>query len=525
MAGTFVIGEKKIRPGTYFRRTTDGSVSTAGAVNGITAAMFAANWGPLNKEFDLDVSMQNELSDYYGNGTAILKEAFKGGATTIRAVRIGSDDGEVSKIILKGTKTVTKVIEVENLDGDVDEVFDGDDDVDDDLDDDGGTTNTETSTTPATNITTETTTETVVFDAVEISAAYVGDRAFTASIRTNLITEQRQLVIYEGTEIFAQVNFTAGNNEASNLVAAMKSNKNFNARLIEDGTLNDITQVNMEGGKNPSVYVMSYDKGSNVLERYKWNCLIADSDDAAVIGILDAFADQSYEMGHLGMVCVGGKSSQAFEDRINFASTFNDEKMVYVLNGWLGNDDKKYEGYLAAARIGGMISSFEANTSITHNVISGAAELIEPLTNGEITKAEQKGCLVLSLNDSDQVQIDSAINTLITPSAEMDEGWKKIRRTKCRFELMDRVNSTVDKLVGRINNDQNGRQTIIAAAQSVINEMVRENKLMFGSYVHEDDGHPAEGDSAWFILDILDIDSAEHIYLTYRFRFGQSFDE
>ena len=172
-----------------------------------------------------------------------------------------------------------------------------------------------------------------------------------------------------------------------------------------------------------------------------------------------------------------------------------------------------------------MVSSFEANTSITHDVISGATELIEPLTNGEIIKAEQKGCLVLSLNDSDQVQIDSAINTLVTPDANMDEGWKKIRRTKTRFELMDRVNSTVDKLIGKINNDQDGRQTIIAAAQSVINEMVREKKLMFGSYVYEDDGHPAEGDSAWFILDILDIDSAEHIYLTYRFRFGQSFDE
>ena len=106
MAGTFIIGEKKVRPGQYYRRFTDGGVETSGANNGVLAALFKSNWGPLNKEFDLDVSMRNNLSDYYGNGTEILKEGFIGGATTIRAVRIGSDDGEVSKLIIKGTKEV-----------------------------------------------------------------------------------------------------------------------------------------------------------------------------------------------------------------------------------------------------------------------------------------------------------------------------------------------------------------------------------------------------------------------------------
>ena len=171
-------------------------------------------------------------------------------------------------------------------------------------------------------------------------------------------------------------------------------------------------------------------------------------------------------------------------------------------------------------RIGGMIAAFEANTSLTHNVITNAVSLIEPLTNGEIIKAETKGCLVLTLNDSDQVWIDSAINTLVTPDATMDEGWKKIRRTKTRFELMDRVDSTCEKLVGNINNDTDGRQTIMATAQKVINAMIEEKKLMSGSTVYEDPGNPAEGDSAWFKLAIDDIDSVEKIYLTYQFRFA-----
>ena len=82
-----------------------------------------------------------------------------------------------------------------------------------------------------------------------------------------------------------------------------------------------------------------------------------------------------------------------------------------------------------------------------------------------------------------------------------------------------------DRLVGFVNNDVNGRATVIAAAQKIINEMIAENKLVFGSYVEEDAGHPPEADSAWFLLHILDLDSLEKIYLTYVFRYGQTFDE
>lgn len=489
MAGTFTIGERKTRPGVYYRRTNGGNVSTAGANNGVLACIFQSNWGELNKEVDLDVTMRNNLSDYFGDYTEILREGFIGGATTIRAVRVGGDDGEVSKIILKGTKTV---------------------EVDDDLDD-----STDTSTTSAT----------VEIDAVEISAAYVGDRKFTASVRTNLITDQRELLIYSGVEIFSRITFESGENEAENLVSAITSNENFDARLLENGKLNDITQAELTGGKNPTVTVSSYDKGTNVLERFKWNCIVADSDSPAVAEVLSSFVSQSYETGHLGFFCVGGKSSQDLDARIQIAAAYNDEKGVYVLNGWKGIDGTIFEGWLAAARIGGMIAAFPCETSLTHNVIDNALELIEPLTNGEIIKAEQKGCLVLSLNDYDQVWIDSAINTLVTTDATMDAGWKKIRRTKTRFELMDRVNTTHDELIGNINNDADGRATVIAAANAIINEMVAEKKLLQGSYCFEDTAHPAEGDSAWFTLAILDIDSLEHIYLTYEFRFGQSFDE
>lgn len=469
MSGIFTIGEKKVRPGVYYRRENSGGVETAGAVNGVAAVLFQADWGPLNEEFDMDSTMQNNVADYYGTaeGTKLIKEAYKGGATTIRAVRIGGDDGTAATIDLNDAQDTPK-------------------------------------------------------KAVTITAAYPGARAFTVSVRTNLITERRMVTIYDGTEIFESFTFDAGAAEPQNLAEAMAASKNFVCKVAEGATgpLANITQQAMTGGKNPTVKTENYEKGTDVLERCKWNAIMADTDDAAVQLLLQNFVVQSYQTGHLGFTVLAGKSSQDLTERMTTAASYNDEKIVYVLNGWVGSDDTRYDGWLSAARIGGMVAAFESNTSITHNVITNAVKLTEPLTNGEIIKAEGKGCLVLTMNDDDQVWIDSAINTLVTPDATMDEGWKKIRRTKTRFELMDRVDSSCEKLVGNVNNDTDGRQTIMATAQKVINEMVGEKKIMLGSTVYEDQDNPAQGDSAWFKLAIDDIDSAEKIYLTYQFRFA-----
>ena len=469
MSGTFTIGEKKVRPGAYFRRENRGGVEVVGATNGIVAAVFQSNWGPINTEFDMDQTMLNNISDYYGSGTGpdILKQAFIGGAVTIRAVRVGGDDGVAPSVTLKNA--------TEN--------------------------------------------------AVTLTAAYPSDRAFTVSVRTNLITDQRQLVIYDGTDIFETFSFDAGTNEPQNLVAALASSKNFVAKLVSDsitGPLADVTQATMTGGKNPTVTTDSYSKGTDVLERYKWNVLISDSNDAAVHLLLQSFAQTSYNDGHLGMITIAGKKTQDFDERIRLAASYNDEKVTYVLSGWKGSDDKEYDGYLAAARIGGMIAYQPSNSGLTHTVIKNAVELLEPLTNGEIIKAEQKGCIVLTLNDDDQVWIDSAINTLVTPDADQDEGWKKIRRTKCRFELMDRINSTIDKYVGKVNNDADGRATIVATGQKVLNQMIGEKKLFDGAVMREDTNYTAEGDSCWFVIEADDIDSAEHIYMAYRYRFSEN---
>ncbi len=193
--------------------------------------------------------------------------------------------------------------------------------------------------------------------------------------------------------------------------------------------------------------------------------------------------------------------------------------MNYVLNAWVDEQGTEIDGYQTAARIAGMIGAASANVSLTHTVISGFTGILEKLTNTKMALAEKMGCIVLSCNKAKQVWIDNAINTLVTPADNQDEGFKKIRRVKTRFELIRRVNATADGLIGKIDNDNNGRATVISQIQGVGDSMREEGKLI-ACAVTESGAYKADGDSAWFDIDVIDKDSMEHIYLTFLFRFS-----
>ncbi len=89
---------------------------------------------------------------------------------------------------------------------------------------------------------------------------------------------------------------------------------------------------------------------------------------------------------------------------------------------------------------------------------------------------------------------------------------------------MRRVIVAMDELVGRVDNDSNGRSTVIKNMQDVADAMVEEEKLVFCK-VTESEGYGDEVDSAWFDIAVVDKDSMEHTYLTFKFQFSSSSEE
>lgn len=463
MAGYFIPGEVKIRPGAYFNVDKIGDDGGFGAIDGVVAVIFKADFGPINSVTVLE--RDENYADFYGNGgtTDAIREAIAGGAKKIIACRVGGTGGSAATASLTaGTGTV------------------------------------------------------------KITAKHFGAMDLSVTVRDKLTdSDRKECIIYTGTTEFERVNFAKGDDEVAALVEAFSKSKNFVAEGQEsaEGVITNVSQVAFTAGENPVTATGDYSKAFTEVEKYFFNTICVDTEDTAVHALLAAFLERIYEEGQFGIGVVAEKTTKDLEERMEAAEGFDAENMVYVLNSKVSTNDATLEGYQTAALIAGLIAATPANQSVTHTEIERYVTLGELLTNTQVVKAEQRGCLVLSVSPDDKVWIDSGINTLINPADNKDAGWKKIRRVKTRYELLYRANAQADALVGKVDNDVNGRSTIIAKLQKICNDMVQEGKLVQAT-VTENSTYVADTDNCYFDFDVIDKDSAEHIYLFYKFRFS-----
>lgn len=465
MAGYFSVGEEKIRPGAYFNVQKKGEENTYGAVDGVVAVLFKSSFGPLGTVSVIE--REDGYEQIYGDAgtTDTLREALYGGAQKLIACRVGNGGTAASVSLTAATGTV------------------------------------------------------------KMEAKYPGKMEFSVTVREKLSDSTRkECIIYTGTQEFEKVAFPAGEDEAKALVDAFASSKNFTVTLEGEGAAGVVTNVSQTAfttGTDPTVSNADYSKALEEVEKYYFNTICIDTEDKGVQELVSAFLDRIYEAGQFGIAVLAEKDTQDLEERMTAAAKFDKENVVYVLNAKVKAKEVALEGYQVAALVAGMIAACPSNQSLTHTVIERYTEIEELLTNTQLEKAIQNGCMALYYNADNKVSIDSAINTLIHPDENHDEGWKKIRRVKTRYELLYRCNIQADAMVGKVDNDVNGRATITAKLQKICNDMVNEGKLVSAT-VKESASPAAYGDSCWFDIDVIDKDSAERIYLTYYFRFSTS---
>lgn len=106
MAGTYMLGETKVRPGSYFNIQKKGDGPASGAKNGIVGILFKSDWGPLNQA--VEVSVDDGYENIFGTGgtTDAIGLAFEGGAITAICCRVGNGGTEGNvKLKLKGGET------------------------------------------------------------------------------------------------------------------------------------------------------------------------------------------------------------------------------------------------------------------------------------------------------------------------------------------------------------------------------------------------------------------------------------
>ena len=335
----------------------------------------------------------------------------------------------------------------------------------------------------------------------------------------------KEMIVLENTTEKERITFQSGENEIDNFLEATKQSNYFVFSKIEhyqgNAGLSEVGQTDFTAGTNPTITNESYSNAFTLLEPYVFNTICVDTENIAVHTLLTAFIQKIYQNGNiLPFAVIGESTSVPFETRLAHAKAINSYNVVYVGGGAVDTLGQPLEGIRATARIAGMVASTPSNQSLTHKVVTGMTDVMEMLTNSQYEQSIDAGMVTFSTSSSGNVWIESAVTTLNMPQGEDDEGWKKIKRTKIRKELMNRASATVEPLIGNINNDGDGRATVLIAIGKLLQLLFVEGKLLDGGYIEVDKNNLPEGDSAWFNIYADDIDSLEKLYFVYKFRYS-----
>jgi hypothetical protein len=455
----YTAGETKVRPGVYQRYSNVGGSVIAGALNGVCAIVIQADWGTLNSVTVHESSAS--VKETYGTGGTVDKvlQMFKGGASKVYVCRVGT----------------------------------------------GGTSGSEK------------------LGAVTVSSKYPGTRSLGVKIAVDLVDSTiKHCYVLDGVTQLEKFDFAASSTDERDAFIAAVANSAY-ITATEESSAGTVTGSVTLTGTNPTVNTESYEDGCSALEPYDYNVLAFDTATAAYNNILQTYIDEIYKTGKLIIGIVGeetiGSGKVDFDTRCTHAAAFNDEKIVYMGSGWYDSENNLIDGADAVCYVAGVISATPSTQGIVHTVVKGAVDTVDKLTNAQHEKAINSGMLTLSINSSGQVWFDAGINTLITPSAEQDEGWKKIRRVKTRFELLNRMDASLAPKVGKVNCNADGIADLIQTGNGVLAAMCAEGKIT-SNYSIECEKY--SGDSAWFTISVIDIDSLEKIYLHYQFRYSEA---
>ena len=457
----FKLGEQKARPGVFVRWYNDGGYAKYSRALGVGAAVVKANWGPLNKLITVESGEEVKAKVGTGLGADVIKQIFEGGAIFVHTVRIGT----------------------------------------------GGT--------PATVALTAATASTV-----ELTTLYPTSRKFSVTVREALDPTKKELLVFEGTRQIESITFDAEGNEASALVVAVNDSSEYLKATTEaDGVVEAVTSEQLTGGADPTATAEDYTTAFAKTETKFYDSITVDSEDSVVHASLHAFVRRKIREGYRMTMFVGEKSSVDFETRKSHAKAFNDFDVGYIGNG-VETTTGVIEGATAAARVMGEFISGSYKSSLTGRTITGGIGIAGELTANEYNEAATNGMMVFSLNADGIPQIDYGINTLVSLGEDEDEGWKKFRRVRTRYELIDRITVMISKaMANNIDNSHDDRQFVITLANGVIGEMTREGGLASGEMI-VDPAYKPEGDSAWFKFDnLVDLDGLEKAYLAFGFQY------
>lgn len=463
----------EIRPGVYSTIVSAGPGEVPNpAPLGSVGTPIRAHWGPLGVA--VEVTGVAEVETLYGTGlgTEVPKNAIRGGAASAFVYRVGTG----------GVKAT------DNLD------------------------------------------DSAALAVLQIDAKHPGDVDLGYIVRDDPadIAGKGQLLLYVDGLQREVWGFAKGTNEIDTLLAGMAVSGTDDAthatgsRLVDvtklapgSGTLARVpTMAPLSGGTDPTVANGDYTTAFAAMEGVDVGAVVSDSETPAVHAALRTQVAQWVAASRFIFGFVGEPTSVALATRATNARALNHEAMAYVGSDGYDAGDILHDGAEAAAINAGQFVGGDLSQSLTWKPVPSINRLGEVLSPSQIETAILSGMLVWSRSEQSRTpQVESGINTLTTLSGAQDAGWKKLKRSRVRYEAIRLARLSVVPMIGNAPNDEPGRDMLISRINHGMNPLIADRLLLSAVATIMS----WSGDQVRVRLELADIDSIERVYLNISF--------
>ena len=312
-----------------------------------------------------------------------------------------------------------------------------------------------------------------------------------------------------GTVAIPLLTYTGGSATAKTIYTV--ENETDATTLFGANNIQSIKFALSGGAKEVLVYTMpaspttaDYADMRAAFDAYDFNVFVLDGEanDTEQANTKTWVAQNRDDGKHFMAVFGGDSTDDADPTAGNTRSTTNaDDYIVNLITGVV-IDGTSYSSAQYSPYIAGLIAGTAINASTTYAQVN-ADDVTKRLTNAQIKAALQAGSLVL-VNDGSKVKVEQGITT----------SKKKIRTIRARQAVSTDITKTAaDSYIGKIDNNEDGQASLIAAVKAYLETLQAENVLT-GPVVAIDPQYQSVGDTVYLVISYVEVDSMERIFLT-----------
>ena len=483
------------RPGTFVNFGSRAQALIRGGLTGVVAATVKAGWGPTDRVVPIttlsemtryfssseelfDTSLTDDISNRY-NAPFIIENLLAGGVSKVIVRRLVGAGSVASELTLADTTT-----------------------------------------TPVNVIT--------------VVAKYPGRWGDTFKVQIvntpSAMTQQISLRDNDNNVIatwVSTVNRGVGSGIVDNLINMVNGDDdNDYITLVKidngNGTLATTSFTALSGGDGDedNIVISDYDEAQSDFSLEKFEMVYLDSDDATIRADMVSWVQIQRNEGKAIQLVTGSALGESVDTAVTNAGTTIDQPFVsYIWPGFKRNDrsgvERTYPGYLAAARVAGILAGLPLISSPTFQSITLINDLETRAGNSDIRALLAGGVMPL-VWDGTRYKIERGINTLIPPYTSLqNESYSKVKVMRILDNINNAINTSIsDTYIGKINNDSEGRKIAFDAIRQFLGVQESADLILPNFTVELDPDNAPTIDGFFTLIGIQPIDSVEFMYFT-----------